>query len=131
MIQRITLLVFAFLVCSCSKKNNIENQNFTLSAFTYTPYITTDVVFQNKNLGVGNGALNDNVTLKSGDYKIQWSDAESGTKFTSLNKVIIPDTLQTQFIIFHIYPTGYVETVFSDDYPKESAKGLQFMGEKK
>lgn len=132
MIKNFYLCVLVLFLFSCSKGDvtdlfNQKNQTITVSAFTYMPYITTDVIFQDINLGVGNGALNVGMDLSPGQFSVEWSDAETGTKFTSSNIIEIPESYNKQFLIIHIYPNRTVEAFFSDTYPKESPKGLHYL----
>ncbi|WP_314241031.1 hypothetical protein [Empedobacter tilapiae] len=117
--KKIILLLFiSFNLQSCTKNHTAD-----IAAFTYLPYFTMDVLCQGYDFGPGAGGISINVNLKPGEYPVYWHDAKDGKKYQSINKIKIPENIEYQYVVLHVYANHFVEVQFTNNWPEATEKG--------
>lgn len=124
----ILFVFFISILSACSSGvSNLKNYTFIdVSSFSYTPYFTSDITLDNIDFGMGSGGVLTDTRLNEGNFYVYWTDAGTGERHKSINMVTIPENINNSFATLHVYPTNKVEIVFSNNWPTETPKGLEY-----
>ena len=118
------LNVTLIFLCSCiyTKNSNVV----TLSSFSYMSYFTSDIIVNGNDFGMGAGGLFIDSYLEPGAYYVYWTDAGTGKQFKSVNQIIIPNQINKEYAVVHIYPNNQAEIIFTNAFPEKTVKGFEF-----
>ena len=100
-------------------KHKMLNSKLMLTGMQYKCNVI-NILDLHSNFLIQSGFLNE------GNFYVYWTDAGTGERHKSINMVTIPENINNSFATLHVYPTNKVEIVFSNNWPTETPKGLEY-----